>query len=342
MSSDRVFINILESYLNEAPLGAFFHGIYTCTLAVTLWVIARKGKQMKARNAMVSIIVILYILATIYVAADWSSIKYTFIDNGETLNTELQALTTSSSHQWHIYHWLTGLTSGLATTIADAIMIWRCWVIWGGRYEFIALQTLLLFSQNVFGLLAILDNIHGPDYGPISGNGPIAAQEVEWTTIYLSLSLGTTLLCTVLIIYRIIMAGKSSDNIGAYHRIIEIVVESASLYAFSLIFWMVFILCNNNVSPYPQVIYVSITGFAPTLIVGRVASGQSRPNDSWKSSSVSMMQFGGHSALRAAEGTSSNSHEVSLGNGGLEREDSCHCDSAFGDSRHATVDLESN
>ncbi len=87
----------------------------------------------------------------------------------------------------------------------------------------------------------------------------MAKEEIRWLTVYLSLSLGTTLFCTILIIYRIISVGRSSDNVGAYRRVIEILVESASLYAVSLIFWMAFILRNDEAVDYPEMIYVSIT-----------------------------------------------------------------------------------
>ncbi|KAK0434378.1 uncharacterized protein EV420DRAFT_1654060 [Desarmillaria tabescens] len=133
--SDEEYVNPLGPFLNESLLGTFCHGIYTCTLAVTLWSIAsNKGRQTKARNTMILIIIILYISTTIYVAVTWNFTQYTFVKNGETVATAIQA-TISSSSSWLILHWSAGITSGINTTIADAIMIWRCWVIWGGRYE---------------------------------------------------------------------------------------------------------------------------------------------------------------------------------------------------------------
>ncbi|KAK0210033.1 hypothetical protein DFS33DRAFT_1401797 [Desarmillaria ectypa] len=342
-------VDVLGVLFTSVPLGAFFHGIYTCILAVALWAIAsNKERRTKARNAMVFIIVFLYISTTIFVAVDWSFTQYTFIKNGETVATTIQAATSTSS-PWLILHWVSGLTSGLNTIIADAIMIWRCWVVWGGRCGVIVLPTLLLFSQNVFGWLALHDNIYGPTSGDAVKIQSMATQEITWITVYLSLSLGTTLFCTILIIYRIIRVGRSSDSVGAYRGVIEIPVESASLYAFSLIFWMAFLVRNYDVSLYPEVIYVSITGIAPTLIVGRVASGQARPDDSWKSSNVSALQFGAHSVFQsesipAAEGTLTRSscHEIKLAEDGLERDDSCDCDSASGSGRRAVVDLERN
>ncbi|PBK70157.1 hypothetical protein ARMSODRAFT_956238 [Armillaria solidipes] len=333
---DSSDLQTLGALFAAVPLGTFLHGIYTCILVVTLWaIVLNKERRTKARNAMVFTIVFLYISTTVYVAIDWSFSQYVFVKNG---TNPIQAISLITP-RWLMLHWASGLTSGLNTTVADAIMIWRCWVVWGGRYEVIVLPTLLLASQNVFGWLALHNNI----YASVEST---ATQGVTWITVYLSLSLGTTLFCTTLIIYRIIRVGRYPDNSGtslsAYRGVIEILVESALLYAISLIFWMAFLLENYPASPYPEMIYVSITGIAPTLIVGRVASGQARPNDSWKSSSVSAIQFGGHSVLQsesvpAAEGALSNCHETKLEDDGLERNDSRDCDGAFGSSRCASI-----
>ncbi|SJL05141.1 uncharacterized protein ARMOST_08514 [Armillaria ostoyae] len=345
--SDEDYIPFLEPTFNATLLEVFFHGIYTCTLAVTLWAIAsNKERRTKARTTMVVIIVILYMSTSVWVAIQWSFAQYAFVKNGETFATTWNALNSGTSIPWLVTHWSSGITSGLTTSIADAIMIWRCWVIWGGRYEIIALPTLLLSSQNVFGWLALLDNIHSPTS---DDQVKVGMEEIQWLTVYLSLSLGTTLFCTILIIYRIIRVGRSSDSVGAYRRVIEIVVESASLYAVSLIFWMAFnLLRDNRANVYPEAAYVSITGIAPTLIVGRVASGQARPSDSWKSkNTISTIQFGGHSApqsesVSAEEGAVNNGHEIKPEVDGLEIDGNRARDSVFGSGRRVTIDLERN
>ncbi|PBK92223.1 hypothetical protein ARMGADRAFT_1165940 [Armillaria gallica] len=344
--SDEDYIFSLEPVFNAPLLGIFFHGIYTCTLAVTLRAIAsNKERLTKARIAMVSIIIILYISTSVYVAIEWSFTQYTFVKNGETFVTTWNAWTSGTSTPWLVYHWSSGFTSGLTTSIADAIMIWRCWVIWGGRYEVITLPTLLLSSQNVFGWLTLLANIH---LDTSDDPSKVEMEQIQWLTVYLSLSLGTTLFCTILIIYRIIRVGRSSDNVGAYRRVIEIVVESALLYAFSAILWMAFLLRDDLASPYPEAAYVSITGIAPTLIVGRVASGQARPNDSWKSrNTVSTIQFGGHSvaqseSVSAEERAVNNGHEIKPEVDGLERDGNRARDSVLGSGRRVTIDLERN
>ncbi|KAK0493369.1 hypothetical protein EDD18DRAFT_1406405 [Armillaria luteobubalina] len=345
-------ITTIGSFFAAIPLGTFLHGIYTCILTITLWAIAfNKERQTKARKAMVLIIVFLYISTTVYIAIDWSFTQYIFVENVDPI----QAATNGSiDARWRMYHWTSGLTSGLNTIIADAIMIWRCWVVWGSHYQVIVLPALLLASQSgtildhlilllikssaVFGWLALHINVYD------SGDSSVT-QEVTWITVYLSLSLGTTLFCTILIIYRVIRVGRYPGNdgtgLGVYRGVIEILIESALLYAISLILWMAFLLGRYTESNYPEMIYVSITGIAPTLIVGRVASGQARPNDSWKSSSGSTIRFGGPSIPQSESVPSADGalrrHEAKLEDDESERSDSRDGDGAFGSSRRASV-----
>ncbi|PBK91766.1 hypothetical protein ARMGADRAFT_1063782 [Armillaria gallica] len=305
MSEEQVSIAVL----NQMLLGVFGHGIHTCIVAFALWAIfSSKERLSKARNFMVFFIVLLYIFATICVATNWAYTIYHFIGKG------------SSSFVQKLHRW-PGVAMGINAGIADCITIWRCWIIWGRRWSVIILPILLSLAQAVCGSLALQRNIHNT----ATGHSP---SEVDWTIIYLSCSLGTTLLCTTLIIYRIVTVKKCTDdgaNTNTYRRVIEILVESASLYAIGLIGYIVLLTLNVITSYYPQVIYVSITAISPTLIAARVASGNARPNDSWQASNnASSLRFGS-----AAQSTNVNAdseltvdgQDVDLEQGGSEATD---------------------
>ncbi len=64
---------------------------------------------------------------------------------------------------------------------------------------------------------------------------------VDWTLAYLSLSVGVTLLCTLLIVFRIVTVGRANRDaaLGGYRLIIEIIVESAALLSIIVIIYMV-------------------------------------------------------------------------------------------------------
>ncbi len=69
--------------------------------------------------------------------------------------------------------------------------------------------------------------------------------------LFLSFILVTTLSCTLLIIYRIVVMARAGvrhgavSRLGVYRCFIEILVESCALYSISLILVLAFIIRND-------------------------------------------------------------------------------------------------
>ncbi len=156
------------------------------------------------------------------------------------------------------------------------------------------------------------DNIPNQSYG-----GNLAM----WTILYISCNLATTILCTLLIIYRIITVSHRGMGIQSFRGIIEIIVESALIYSIALLVYIILVVCNSLEGEYFDVLaaytrvrfihlhfytlvsmFTSLQGIAPTLIVGRVAAGHARPDESWEGSISSSLHFGHHSEDQS-EGT---------------------------------------
>ncbi len=114
-------------------------------------------------------------------------------------------------------------------------------------------------------------------------------------------TLGTNILCTTLIVARIIYVARRQrgimGGIRTYRGVIEIVVESATLYSVMFLVFMTLYLLVGNGYMYPQALVYPVTVrpvtstyivvcltstqcIAPTLIIFRVASGQGRPEES--------------------------------------------------------------
>ncbi len=80
------------------------------------------------------------------------------------------------------------------------------------------------------------------------------------TAIYISLILATTLLCTLLILYRILsiewakpkLESTRTYSFGTYGNVIEIIVESVALYSAALIVYVVFVFQDEVDSGYPD------------------------------------------------------------------------------------------
>ncbi|PBK93608.1 hypothetical protein ARMGADRAFT_1079907 [Armillaria gallica] len=279
--SDKALIFYeLDADLNSVILCSLLHGIYTGIVAVTLGNMIFMNKSRRTGRALTIIIILLYIATTIDFALTWSYIHSVFVDHGQTLWTKYMSYQTPGM----------GITVGAATAgaictvLADSAMVWRCWTVWGQRWRIVLLPVLLLVSEIVLKIIAMSRNYTPPD-GYVLGY-----------VLYSSFTLASTLWCTLLIIYRIVTvvrsAGEAGGGLSAYRHVIEVLVESAALYSISLILFVAFYARNDATMYYFDVLSAITRGIAPTLLVGRVAAGHARPDDSWQGSIISSLHFG--------------------------------------------------
>ncbi|SJL14003.1 uncharacterized protein ARMOST_17455 [Armillaria ostoyae] len=137
-------------------------------------------------------------------------------------------------------------------------------------------------------------------FGPTDNVPPQALyleKIVNWAVLYSSLILTTLLCCTILIIYRILRLGGISAGMRVYHRVVEVLVESASLYSAIIVVLLVFEVRNEGAGAYIEEFAIAMRGIVPTMLVGRVAAGHARPDDSWDESTTSTsLRFRSHSS----------------------------------------------
>ncbi|KAF7372818.1 hypothetical protein MSAN_00487800 [Mycena sanguinolenta] len=221
----------------------------------------------------------MYTLSTIHVASVWILVKTGFINNGNTpLSTSLYLLQPPL--------WLTVLAATVFTVntvIADFIVIWRCWIVWNRDWKVVVLPVMCTISGAALGSRSIAEQaayVLNPNLDRSSF--------VDFSTPYFALSLVTTCLSTILVIWRIISITESSTRTSkGYGRVIEVVVESAILYSVSLVVFLPFLVKGSTNDGYPQ----AVLGIAPTLIVARVSLGIARPDATW-AAPQSSLNFG--------------------------------------------------
>ncbi|KAK0465972.1 uncharacterized protein EV420DRAFT_804413 [Desarmillaria tabescens] len=272
----------LDDDLNSVIFCSLLHGIYTGIAAVTLGNVIFTKNSRPIGRAIVVIIILLHIGTTIDRALTWTYIHSLFVNHGQSL--------------WIKYVFYQnpgmGITIGagtagaICTVLADSIMIWRCWIVWGRRWSVILPPVLLLVSTITFKIIATSKHYAPPD-GYILGY-----------VLCSSFTLASTLWCTLLIIYRIVTVVRAVGEVGgglsAYRHVIEVLVESSALYSISLILFVAFYARNDATMYYFDALAAIARGVAPTLLVGRVAAGHARPDDSWQGSIKSSLRFGTH------------------------------------------------
>ncbi|KAK0436963.1 uncharacterized protein EV420DRAFT_1671796 [Desarmillaria tabescens] len=89
------------------------------------------------------------------------------------------------------------------------------------------------------------------------------------------------------------IGGEAGSTFKAYRYVIEVLVESSTLYSVTLILFLAFFALDDLTMIYCDVLAGIARGVAPTLLVGRVAAGHARPDDSWQGSVISgSLRFG--------------------------------------------------
>ncbi|KAF8804520.1 hypothetical protein BYT27DRAFT_7340124 [Phlegmacium glaucopus] len=278
----------LETTFIGLCLQGFFYGLYTAIFAMYLEYYAAR------ENTCRSITIIFYAHSTLYVftvATFALNIAITIIET-ETVNTLVL---------YYIYV-ITIVIYGFCDFISQAILVYRCWIVWGYNTYVVIIPAILIFA-----FLPIWLSIVGSVY---IANNQLATAKQDWAykvvPTCLGMSLTVNALVTGLIAFRIVkvycqvkpilygkMLGTSSEC--RLRSIVFIVIESAMvLFAFQVVWVVCTIVKADAASDVINVIvgtHQMLIGITPTIIQVRVSMGLSFHDE--KSMVLSMVEGAG-------------------------------------------------
>ncbi|KIY63816.1 hypothetical protein CYLTODRAFT_446378 [Cylindrobasidium torrendii FP15055 ss-10] len=248
-----------RGYFDGLAIECLSHGVYTAIFAVAAYKIVSK----KAKTSSIIFPIVLafmYTCASIHVGIRWWWVENAFIDHGATSDTIIASFLDIESAQWFIV--LSGLSASFLILSADIILIWRCWVIWFRSVRVVTIPITGFLLGCVFdGLFLWQDFTHDTDTDRLNWG----LHAVNWGTAFFACSLATTLVCTGLIMWRL----ARMQVLQTYSGVVEVLVESAAMYALALIVFMAFLVRDDPGNVYAQPLLISAAGIAPTLIVAR-------------------------------------------------------------------------
>ncbi|KAK7018421.1 hypothetical protein R3P38DRAFT_2982681 [Favolaschia claudopus] len=315
-SGDAELFAFRDVYVNMTLLQAFGNGIYTVIFFLALYAMVFKRRTPRPLFAAV---VIMYISAVIQTGVHWANTRKAFT-YGNTPE-ETAALLAQPGFTMVVLP-TTLLVAN--TVLADCVLIFRCYAVWNRDWRIIALPIMSTITSTVLGIMTIVETAnffkHGGDPNSF----------VDYARPYFGMCLCTTLLATLLIVFRIVWLTRYQTGPAAfsgYHAVIEMVVESAVLYSLTLIVYIVLLFGpdDSNNDGYAQAILIQMTGIAPTLIVARVSFGLARPSSSWQrttsrttresgfvfgSTFTKQIQFSGNRDIESSFGASDSAIEM--------------------------------
>ncbi|KAG6909683.1 hypothetical protein DXG01_016090 [Tephrocybe rancida] len=262
---------INEAYFNACNFESLMRGIHFAVFLMALSKIyTGPERSSRSRQVMTILVILFFVMSTIHHATYWAYVRRAFIEHGETAESIADAL-----NEYPV--WFTGTTSvsDANAVLADGVIIWRTWVVWGRSWQVTVVPIICTLLTIAFCIIAIFQTVTSTSFGAVG---------VDYATALYSTSLATTLYCTAAIVYRVVLVGKHSRvgyRLRSYRGVIEILVESSMLYFIATLFALVAYVSSGPASEYASAFWTAITGIAPTLVVARVAAGEARPNQTW-------------------------------------------------------------
>ncbi|PBK96139.1 hypothetical protein ARMGADRAFT_1077649 [Armillaria gallica] len=262
-----IWINVLDLNLNATILQALLHGLYTGIVVVTLWTMYMfSSPKLLCNTFLLAVIVTLYPLSTISFGTNWTFERSAFIELGDKCYSVFAALM-DRGPRWRGYIFASAIAGGISTLLVDLTIIWRCWTIWGRQWKVVFIPMFCVVAATGMKMMEIL-SIFGNLPHNISKQGYFSA-EIDWSLIYVSLTLATTLVCTLLIMYRIL---RRAPGMNSSRKIIEMLIESSAMYSISLIIYLALLSKNLKAGYYADISAAYVKVISPTLLVGRVSA----------------------------------------------------------------------
>lgn len=122
---------------------------------------------------------------------------------------------------------------------ADAVLLYRVWIVWGKRWQFVAVNSLLWLASLAITVRLLQVQV-AVIYNP--NNYPILNSHQQWAVINQSLSFVQTVTATGLLATRLWLVNRTTARYkqGSLVPVIRIVVESGAIYALLLIVYILF------------------------------------------------------------------------------------------------------
>lgn len=243
-------------------LESVFWGFYTGLLVLCVWVFRYRRRRLS--TGVLTGVVIMYILATVHCMGEMQRMVNGWVDHHGSLAVLTHFNTDSSVLGMAIY--------AINNSLSDAVVVWRCIVVWQRDWRACTLPILLLIGTTVNGLwfAALFKDFRMDDeaYSERLRSNGIA---------FFALSLATNSITTSLVAgriwwlaHRVYTPGLST---GRYNAVVAMLVESGIFYSTIKVAELVLYTLN---SPAVFIVFYSmaqIMCITPTAIFMFVALG---------------------------------------------------------------------
>ncbi|PPQ88590.1 hypothetical protein CVT25_009970 [Psilocybe cyanescens] len=258
-------ISLAKANFLALVLETLLYGAFTVLFLAALWVITVQRSVVNYR--LLVTVVAIWLISTTHLVLDVVRAVNAFVDNPlpggaleyyGNLSDPLQAAKTA--------------IFVLLTLVGDAFVIYRCYIIWHRQWWVVVLPMLLWCGTGVGGFGA---TVAFSQAAP--GAEVFLPAIVPWITSFISMTLATNILCTLLIGYRIekirrdLKGAAVGGSVG--QSAVIMVIESAAIYSSAVICLMITYQLDSNAQYTVLDLTSPLIGITFTIIILRVSLG---------------------------------------------------------------------
>ncbi|TFK34658.1 hypothetical protein BDQ12DRAFT_762712, partial [Crucibulum laeve] len=247
-------------------------GIYSCLFFESMYImLKRRSAHVTSAKVFLGSITVMYLLATGHIIVNLFRLLRGFILNVEPLGP--------SVYVWDFTRW-ENLTQNcmlcIMTWLGDALVIYRCFIIWNNNIYVVALPIILLLLSISTNALLLWWYTH-------PGSATLA-QTLPWMETIYPFAFAQNVLTTGMIAFKIWRQHRSSSASGVIDtasrlsliNIVRIIVESAMIYTVQLLILIILNPFHHNAQFIVQSAVVPSIGIVFVLIAVRVHFSRSR------------------------------------------------------------------
>ncbi|KIJ53725.1 hypothetical protein M422DRAFT_222413 [Sphaerobolus stellatus SS14] len=291
-------------------LGAVSYGIFfLLTIQATIAILRRaaaRQQKFSTQVILLSYVAITFILATLGFAGNSRYTEVIWIDMRDIpggppvlINTELNyAINKFALACYYIMEW-----------VMSALLLYRTFIVWNRNIFVVLFMTSLFLGSVAMSILVLVESRIKDFY------------DINVQIAYLSLTVGTNILYTLLIVFKLFTAhynmkkGVGEKHAGTYISIIAMIVESSAMYSVLGVLYIASFATHSNCS---NLIFLSIShvqGIAQLLIILRVAEGRAYTGEGYTVQPNSGIVFGRGTGVSTSQFDSEGRATTVMGSG---------------------------
>jgi len=277
-------------------LGYGIQVVMFCYCAQYLW------NQRRSRSQalfMLAYITVIFIIETIFVGVQARTVQLAYIDNRNYPGGPWVYFLNSQALPVNV---MFEATLFLITFLCDALVLWRCWIIWraNGRniaHAVTAFPALLLLASFIMGTLWTLQSSQ-------PGLSFYSALPQAYGISYYTISLSINVILTILIVARLLqyrrtlMQSLPADHARHYLSIAAVLIESAALYSLFAIGFLITYAINNPINQIFLGLAQAAQQISTYLIIYRLADGRAWKSTTLARGTLTTIQFGDRPAAQ--------------------------------------------